>query len=319
LVVAAAAIAVAMAAGCASWAPPVASPALPAADAGATTGPGGGCPVTTPIEVVAGESFWGSIAAQLGGPYVHVTSLVDNPATDPHDYEPTPSDARTIAMARYVIANGLGYDPWLTKSADANPDPRRVTLDVGARLGLPDGSNPHRWYFPDDVNRVIDWITTDYQALEPSAAPCFAQIESEYQNQGLARYHQLIDELRSTDAGRPIGGSESIVVGMAQAGQLDLVTPDAYLDDISEGNEPSAADTATVTDQIDRHQIDAYVFNRQNATPDVQAVVDRATANHIPVVEVTETLEPVGATFQDWQADQLQHLLDALAGRGDAS
>jgi zinc/manganese transport system substrate-binding protein len=50
-----------------------------------------------------------------------VTSLIHNPATDPHDYEPTPSDARAMAEAQLAIVNGVGYDPWATKLLDANP------------------------------------------------------------------------------------------------------------------------------------------------------------------------------------------------------
>ena len=41
------------------------------------------------IEVVAAENFWGSIASQIGGSHVHVVSIITNPDTDPHDYEPT--------------------------------------------------------------------------------------------------------------------------------------------------------------------------------------------------------------------------------------
>ncbi len=55
------------------------------------------------LQVVAAENFWGSIAAQLGGDKVQVTSIITNPATDPHDYEPTPGDARTLAGARLAI------------------------------------------------------------------------------------------------------------------------------------------------------------------------------------------------------------------------
>ena len=43
------------------------------------------------IEVVAAENFWGSIASQVGGSHVHVTSIIDNPDVDPHDYEPKTS------------------------------------------------------------------------------------------------------------------------------------------------------------------------------------------------------------------------------------
>src|SRR6266511_411638 len=71
---------------------------------GATTAGGGS------LQVVAAESSWGGIASQLGGDRVHVTSVITSPATDPHDYEPTASDARTMAGARMVIVNGIGYD-----------------------------------------------------------------------------------------------------------------------------------------------------------------------------------------------------------------
>src|SRR5439155_11680840 len=62
--------------------------------------------------VVAAENFWGSLAAQLGGDRVEVTSIIRNPNADPHDYEPTAADARSMASAQLVIVNGMGYDPW---------------------------------------------------------------------------------------------------------------------------------------------------------------------------------------------------------------
>jgi len=55
-----------------------------------------------------------------------------------------------------------------------------------------------------------------------------------------------------------------------------------------------------------------YVYNRQNATPDVQTQVDEANAAGIPVTTITETLTPAGASFQDWQDAQLTALINAL-------
>ena len=95
-------------------------------------------------QVVAAENFWGSIASQLGGDRVHVTSVITSPATDPHDYEPTAADARTLAGARMVIVNGIGYDPWAGKLLAANPVHGRVVLTVGDLLGIKPGGNPHR-------------------------------------------------------------------------------------------------------------------------------------------------------------------------------
>ena len=45
------------------------------------------------IQVSTAENFWGSIAAQLGGEKVAVSSIIVNPNTDPHSYEPTAGDA----------------------------------------------------------------------------------------------------------------------------------------------------------------------------------------------------------------------------------
>src|ERR1700730_76931 len=97
---------------------------------GSSTPPAPPCPSGQPV-VVAMENFWGSIATQLGGDRVCVRSVIVSPDTDPHAYEAKPSDARLIAGARYVIANGAGYDPWVPKLIGANPVSGRVVLTVG--------------------------------------------------------------------------------------------------------------------------------------------------------------------------------------------
>jgi zinc/manganese transport system substrate-binding protein len=276
---------------------------------------GGNCTGSTPVKVVAAENFWGSIATQLGGKHADVTSIIASPDTDPHDYEPTPDDGRTIATAQYVVGNGLGYDPWVSKLAEANPSADRKVLDIGESLGLEEGVNPHRWYFPGDVDKVIDRITADYKAIDPADAACFDQLNSEYKTSGLKRYKGLIAEIKQRYGDSPVGASESIFAGIAEATGLKLVTPESYIDAISEGNDPTAQDKATVDAQINDRQIKAFVFNSQNSTPDVQTLVDQAKAKGIPISTVTETPVPADATFQDWQSQQLQALLDALGGR----
>jgi zinc/manganese transport system substrate-binding protein len=270
-------------------------------------GSGGGEP-----NVVAAENFWGSLAAQLGGDRVSVTSIITNPNADPHDYEPTATDARSIASADFVIENGIGYDPWAQRLVDANPMPGRVVLNVGTLVGVPEDGNPHRWYSPPDVQRVIDAITAGYKKLAPEDASYFDQQRSTFEGKGLAQYHGLISEIRATYAGTPVGASESIFELMAPSLGLTLLTPPAFLTAISQGTEPSAADKATIDRQISSHEIKVYVYNSQNATPDIQRQIDEARAAGIPVCTVTETLVPEGATFQAWQVKQLQALADAL-------
>ncbi len=134
--------------------------------------------------VLAAENFWGNLAAQLAGSKASVSSIIVNPAADPHSYQPSTVDGRRIAGANMVIVNGLGYDEWAEQLLRASPSSARVVLNVGDRLGLPAGSNPHRWYFPGDVRAVIAAIVAGYDRLDPADASYFAAQRTQLETHG---------------------------------------------------------------------------------------------------------------------------------------
>ena len=265
------------------------------------------------LQVVAAENVWGSIAQQLGGNRVEVTSIITNPASDPHDYEPTSADARAMAGARLAIVNGIGYDSWASRLLAANPTPGRVTLDVGDLLGLAAGDNPHQWYSPAAVRRMVRAISADYRKLEPGHGAYFAHRRAAFETNALARYRRLLAQIRRRYAGTPVGASESIFAPLGSALGLRLLTPASFLDAISEGTEPTPADKATVDRQIATGRIAVWVYNPQNATPDIQRLNEAARRAGIPIVTVTETLVPAGASFESWQVRELEALRAALA------
>ena len=265
------------------------------------------------LQVVAAENFWGSIASQLGGSRVRVESVITSPATDPHDYEPTAADARTLAGAQLVIENGIGYDPWAEKLIAANPVSGRIVLNAGDLLGIKPGGNPHRWYSPHDVQRMIDAIVRDFAKLEPKNSSYFARQKTRFEASGLAQYKGLIATIRRKFHGVPVGASESIFAPLAKSLGLRLLTPPTFLKAISEGADPTAADKTTIDRQVAGKQIKVWVFNSQNSTPDVKRVTEAASRRGIPVTTITETLVPASASFQDWQSRQLRALAAALA------
>ena len=227
------------------------------------------------VRVVAAENFWGSIVAQIGGTHAHVVSVIDNPSTDPHAYEPTAADARVLADAQVAVENGAGYDPTV-------------------------------------VEQFLGRVTADLSRADPSDGPYFTARRDRYEQVGLATYHAAIARIRDRFAGTPVGASESIVAYLCPALGLDLVTPPSFLRAVSEGTDVSAGDTATINRQIRTRAIAVYLVNTQNLTPDVQAQVSAARAAGIPRVAVTETLVPSGASFQAWQTAQLDALDAAL-------
>ena len=264
------------------------------------------------LQVVAAENFWGSLAAQLGGDRVKVTNIIHSPSADPHDYEPTAADARTMAGAKLAIVNGIGYDPWAPKLLKANPVDGRTVLTVGDIVGIPNGGNPHRWYSPTNVQQVIDAIVADYKRLDKDSAAYFDQQKAKLENQGLARYKGLIASIKQRYSGVPVGASESIFEPLAQGLGLKLMTPAGFLNAISEGTDPTAADRATTDSQIRSKQIKLWVYNSQNSTPDVKRLTEEARAAGIAVATITETPTPASISFQDWQSRQLEEIEQAL-------
>jgi zinc/manganese transport system substrate-binding protein len=264
------------------------------------------------LQVVAAENVWGSIASQLGGSKVSVQSIVVNPNTDPHSYEPRAGDAIAFARSQMAIVNGIGYDAWASKLIDSNPSSSRTVLDVGDLLGLKQGDNPHQWYSPSAVERVADQIVADYKRHDPKDAAYFDGRRSAFETRGLSEYHRLIAQIRARYAGVSVGYSESIFRPLGEALGLGLMTPYSFAKAISEGTDVSAADTQTVDTQARSGQIKVWIYNSQNATPDVQRVNSVARSAHIPVATITETLSPASASFEQWQAAELRSLQAAL-------
>jgi zinc/manganese transport system substrate-binding protein len=275
-------------------------------------GCGSGTSTGSRLTVVAAENFWGSIAAQLAGNRAAVESIIVDPAQDPHSYEPSAADGRTIASAKLAIVNGVGYDPWMGQQLAANPVSGRTVLTVGDLFGLHEGDNPHRWYSPADVSAVASAITTDLKKLDPKDSRYFDRRHAIFEASDLRRYHALIAEIRRRYAGVQVGASESIFALLAPALGLRLVTPPSFMKAISEGSELSPQDIATAEHQITSHAIKVWVYNSQNATPEIQHLNALARASDVPIATVTETLTPKTASFEQWQVAQLRGIERAL-------
>jgi zinc/manganese transport system substrate-binding protein len=288
--------------------------ALAAGACSSSSAPGSTATNGKGVVAVAAEDFWGSLLRQLGGDKASVTSIIGDPNVDPHSYEASASDGVKLARAKLVVVNGVGYDAWADKLLRANPSPGRIVLNVGELVGAKEGENPHRWYSPPNVRQVIDEMTADLKTADPANAAYFDQQHQQLTEVGLKPYDDLRAEIRSKYAGTPVGISESIFTPLAEDLGLRVLTPETFADAIAEGNEPTAGDKQTVDRQIADHDIKVFVYNSQNATPDVKTLVGQAKKAGIAVTTVTETLSPKGSSFQDWQVAQLTDLRKVLAG-----
>ena len=267
---------------------------------------------TGPIQVVAAENFWGSIATQVGGARAQVRSLISDPSADPHQFEVSSADARLFAQASLVIANGAGYDDWAARLLRANPAPHRLVLNVAALVGKTPRDNPHLWYSLEFARRAANQITADYQAIDPSDAAYFADRREQFVS-ALVELAKIQDGIRSRFAGTKVASTEPIVVYLFRSLDLELISPAGFMQAVSDGTDPAAADVATFLDQITNGTAKVLAYNSQTATAVTTNVKEIAQAHHVPVVGFTETIQPPTLSYQDWMAAQLHALSAALA------
>ncbi len=258
------------------------------------------------IKVVAAELFWGEAAQAVGGDRVEVSSLISNPAEDPHDYEPTTNDSKAVADAQVVVYTGLGYDGWMDKflQADSSDKNKEVVVVGKDLLGKEAGDNPHVWYNPSTMPLVAQKIADDLSKLDPDNAQNYQNRANDY----IASLAPLMDKVAKLRQATPvtIDVSEPVFDYMADALNIKVNDPKFALA-VEEGNDPSATDIATVQNDIKSKKIKFFVFNTQTDMPTVENMAKLAEDNGVPVVKVTE-MEPAGKAYLQWMNDQLDQV-----------
>jgi zinc/manganese transport system substrate-binding protein len=276
------------------------------------TGCGGGTSAHGRLAVVAAENVYGSIAAQIGGAHVSVTSILTSPDADPHLFEPGTSTGLAVSEAKVAIQNGLGYDAFMTKLEDAAPSKSRIVVTVGDVLGIHGTSaNPHLWYDVPRLHQIAGAIARALEHGDPRHASAYRRGLQRFET-SLAPLRQEVATIRSRFHGVPVAYTEPVPGYLVSAAGLRNLAPDSFTRPIEEGAEPSPAAVGAMSDLVSKHRIRVLLYNRQAVSPITAQVRDAARSAGIPVVGVTETLPP-NLTFQQWQLRQVHALAAALA------
>jgi zinc/manganese transport system substrate-binding protein len=263
------------------------------------------------IALVAAENFYGSVAQQIGGDRVSVTSIMSNPDQDPHLFEISPGIIRQIAAAQIVVYNGADYDPWIEKLLTVTPRPGRAVIVAAALVNRKAGDNPHLWYDPATMPAVAGALAAALTAADPAHKDDYAARLKTFLA-SLEPLNEKIAAIRGKFASMPVTASEPVFGDMANA--LKLATRNERFQlAIMNDTEPSARDLAAFERDLKTHQVRVLFYNKQTQNNIVQHLVDLARASNIPVVGVTESAPP-GMSYQDWMLMQLDETQRALAG-----
>jgi len=265
-----------------------------------------------PIDIVAAENFYGDVAEQIGGPEVHVTSILTNPDEDPHLFEANPSTARQLADAKLVIYSGAGYDSWAGKLLAASKAPDRQVIDVAKLVHRKDGDNPHIWYDPPTMPALAKHLADTLSQLDPSHRADYVKRLALFV-ETMKRMDARISELHRKYAETVATATEPVFGYMADALGLKMRN-DRFQLAVMNDTEPSAGEIAAFEKDLRSRTVKVLFYNSQTSEALTERMRGIAKQAGVPIVGVTET-EPPGKRYQEWMMSQLDALDQALAGK----
>lgn len=261
---------------------------------GAGCGGSGGDDESDEIAVVATTTQVADFAREVGGEQVEVTQLLQ-PNSDPHDYEPRPSDVQAVAEADVIFASGKGLDEWIDGvAADSGTEAEVVDLGAVAPVRLPgesedeqvgdgerhrdSGHDPHWWHDPRNAIAAVGEIERALAAADPSRR---AELEEN------ARAY--VERLKALDAGI------AACIDSVPAARRKLVTDhDAFnhfahrygievvgavIPAQTTQAQPSAKDLSELVETIESEGVEA-VFPESSLDPGVaQSIADQTGAS----------------------------------------
>lgn len=262
------------------------------------------------VRVVAIERVYGDLASQLGGKDVTVTTILNSPTADPHEYEPTVADARAIANADVVIENGLGYDAFADKLLAASPNAARTAIVVGSLASHTAGQNPHVWYQAATLVAFAEIFARDLERRRPNRKPQIAHARLGI-DAWVAKLDAHLATIARNSGGAKVAITEPVFDYVLHAAHLDIATPAGFSHAIEEGTDPAPQDVAAMHALIGGKHVAAFVYNSQTVEPSTTQLLGLAKSSQVPVVSVTETL-PAGTTTQRWIDGEVAALSAAL-------
>jgi len=263
------------------------------------------------IDVVGAEVQYGDVMSQIGGAYVHVTSIMNNPNTDPHNFEASPSVAQAIASARLIVQNGAGYDAFMNQLESASPSKARDVITVASSMaGLPT-VNPHLWYRPS----TMPWVATGVTKFLVKAAPAHAAYFRAHEAAFLRQWAQVTAAIAAAVHqyhGESVATTEPVAYYLLSAMGLVNRTPFRFQADVMNGIDPSPEDIVTQQHLITNHVVRALCYNAQVSSPVTLSLRNLASTDHVPIVAVYETM-PTGLHVQTWMLAEISAIEAALA------
>jgi|ERR1700722_1287131 len=268
---------------------------------------------TTVITAVGAENEYANVLSQIGGKYVVVSSVLNNPNTDPHTFEASTSIAEEVSRALLIVQNGAGYDGFMNRIEAATPNSKRKVIVAQKVLGLPANTpNPHLWYDPKTMPAVAKAMAKDLGELDPGQRSYFQDNLRSFDT-SLQSLTTAIATFKATYPGTPVAVTEPVADYLLKAMGMRILTPFVFQADIMNGVDPAPEDISKEDGYLTKHDAKVFCYNQQVVDSLTASIKHTALSAKVPVVGVYETMPTPGYDYQSWMLAEVKAIAAAVA------
>ena len=304
---------------------------LSACTAGSADDGGGSADQDGTLSVVTSTDVYADLAQQILGDTAEVTALVDNPAADPHSYEATPQDRLAIDRADVILANGGGYDPFLTRLAATSekedavyqviegenehaedeadePSEEEHAEDEHSEDGPAEDAheghdhsgefvNEHIWYDLAAMSDFAQGFSAHMGELSPENAELYADSAT-----ALAEEIDALDERnRAIEAeGMSFLATEAVSQYLLTDAGFEDATDQQFLAAVEHGDDVSARLYQEALSAASDQEIDLLSYNPQTETSQSAQIRESAEGADVAVLDFNETIPEEHSSYLEW-------------------
>ncbi len=267
------------------------------------------------INAVGAENEYANVLSQIGGKYVKVSSILNNPNTDPHTFEASTRVAQEVSQAELIVQNGVGYDAFMNDIESASPNASRKVVVAQHVLGLSANTpNPHLWYNPRTMPAVARVMATDLSELAPSHKAYF-EARLRCFDTSLKPWLSAIAAFKAKYSGTPVATTEPVADYLLTAMGMKNLTPFVFQADIMNGVDPAPEDITLEKGFFTKHSVKVFCYNQQVVDSLTTSIRQTAQSAGVPVVGVYETMPTPGYDYQSWMLAEVAAIKAAVVQR----
>jgi ABC-type Zn uptake system ZnuABC Zn-binding protein ZnuA len=267
--------------------------------------------------VVATTTQVADFVRNVGGGRVDVHQIL-HPNTDPHEYEPRPSDVKAVTGAALAVRSGGDVDDWLQDVLDnAGGDARVLTLSEHVHTRRDDAGDldPHWWQDPRNAELAVAAIRDALAKADPAGAATYRRNAARYLDrlERLDRQTAACIDLIPARLRKLVTTHDALGYYAARYG-LEVIG--AVIPSLSTQAQPSAGDIQRLVDQIKRTGVKA-IYPESSVNPKLEQAVARESGARIGSALWADTLGPQGssgASYIDSIASNTRAVVDGLSG-----